>query len=149
MAKVLAEMDADLIKALIDALEASSLSELEYSRDGTTLRLVKQAASTPAPSPAASQRAREPLPAPQPAIARSEASIVTAPLFGVVHLQRMPGTPPMVAVGQEVAAGQVLCLIEAMKVFTELRAEQDGTVAAILVQSGRDVEAGQALFRLE
>jgi acetyl-CoA carboxylase biotin carboxyl carrier protein len=73
---------------------------------------------------------------------------VTAPLFGVVHLQRTPGTPLVVA-GQAVTAGQVLCLIEAMKVFTELRAEQDGTIAAVLVQSGQDVEAGQPLFRLE
>ena len=70
-------------------------------------------------------------------------------MFGVVHLQRSPGAPPLVTAGEAVSAGQVLCTIEAMKIFTDLRAEGDGTVAAVLVQSGQEVEAGQALFRME
>jgi acetyl-CoA carboxylase biotin carboxyl carrier protein len=139
-------MDNDLIESLIDALEASTLTELEYSKDGVTLRLVKGsgAARTPA-SVAAPSR-------PQPVLPRTESPAppspcVVAPLFGVVHLHRTPGAPQLVTAGQKVGAGQVLCLIEAMKVFTELRAEQDGTIGAILVDTGQDVEAGQGLFR--
>jgi acetyl-CoA carboxylase biotin carboxyl carrier protein len=73
--------------------------------------------------------------------------VLTAPLFGVVHLQQTPGDPPFVTVGQAVKAGQTLCVIEAMKVFNEVLAEHDATVAAVLVVSGREVEAGQPLLR--
>ena len=139
-------MENALIKSLIDALEASALTELEYSKDGVTLRLVKGTGSTPpavAPRAPASQRS----PAPTVAAPAATPSSVTAPVFGVVHLRRTPADPPLVAVGQVVSAGQVLCLIEAMKVFTELRAEHDGTIGAVLVESGQEVDAGQALFR--
>lgn len=136
-------MDNDLIKSLISALEASSLSELEFSKDGSTLRLVKAGGFAPPAAGVPLQAA--PTPGQPPA---ADTSIVTAPMYGVVHLSRSPGTPPFVTAGQVVAAGQVLCLIEAMKVFTELRAERDGTVAEVLVPAGQDVEAGQPLFRL-
>ena len=139
-------MDNDLIKTLIDALEASSLTELEYSKGGETLRLVKRTGAPPmhpAAAVPAVERETEPVTPPRPS------STVNAPVFGVVHLQRSPGLPPLVTPGEAVSAGQVLCTIEAMKIFTELRAEGDGTVAAILVQSGQEVEAGQALFQME
>ncbi|MGY4503971.1 biotin carboxyl carrier protein [Bradyrhizobium sp. GM24.11] len=68
-------------------------------------------------------------------------------MFGIVHLQPAPNAPVFVSVGQTVAAGTPLCVIEAMKMFHEVRAEQDGTVAAILVASGQEVEAGQELMR--
>ena len=71
-----------------------------------------------------------------------------APLFGVVHLQAGPGEPPYVAPGQAVQAGQTLCVIEAMKVFNEVRAEADTTIVEVLVRSGDEIEAGQPLFRL-
>ena len=139
-------MDNDLIKALIDALEASSLTELEYSQGGATLRLVKRTGA-PSTHPAAAAPAVDRKT--EPAAPSCPPSTVNAPSFGVVHLQRSPDAPPLVTTGEEVSAGQVLCMIEAMKIFTELRAEQDGKVSEILVQSGQEVEAGQALFRLE
>ena len=142
-------MDRQLIKSLIDALAASDLSEIEYTADGATLRLVKgpagQATVAAALPPIA---APGPAPAAPPFSAAPQAAIVEAPAYGVVHLQRSPGTPPLVTAGDAVAAGQVLCLIEAMKVFTELRAERAGTVAAVLVETGQEVEAGQPLFRM-
>jgi acetyl-CoA carboxylase biotin carboxyl carrier protein len=70
-------------------------------------------------------------------------------MFGVVHLQQSPGDPPFVQPGELVEAGQVLCTIEAMKVFNEVHAEHAGRVAAVLVASGAEVEAGQALVRIE
>ncbi len=73
---------------------------------------------------------------------------IVAPVYGLVHLQDTPGAPPLVTPGQSVTTGQVLCIIEAMKVFSQVSAERDCTIASVLVQSGEEVEAGQPLFRL-
>ncbi|WP_280155946.1 acetyl-CoA carboxylase biotin carboxyl carrier protein subunit [Piscinibacter sp. XHJ-5] len=136
-------MDQQQIKAFIDAMAASDLTEAEFSQDGWTLRLVRSGAAVQAVRgaevPAPSRRDAPPAAAP--------AKELTAPLFGVVHLQQTPGDPPFVSVGQAVQAGQTLCVIEAMKVFNEVVAEHDGTVAAVLVTSGQEVEAGQPLLR--
>ncbi len=151
-------MDRQLIKALIDALAASDLSELEYSRDGSTLRLVKggaasgtaPAASSPGVASGAAPGAAAASPAgvvPPPGPGPASAAVVTAPSFGVVHLARSPGAPPLAVPGQRVAAGEALCLIEAMKVFTPLPAPADATVEAVLVADGQEVDAGQPLFR--
>jgi len=158
-------MDQQQIKALIDALAASDLSELEYSHNGETLRLVKQSAFAAASRSGRDDSARFPAVAPAsssvpssaaasattavPATARSASSPadLAAPLYGVVHLRPSPDEAPFVTVGQAVKAGQTLCVIEAMKVFNEVRAEQDATVQDILVTSGQEVESGQPLFR--
>lgn len=140
-------MDQQHIKSLIDALAASDLAELEFSQDGWTLRLVKRGAAQSAPVaplavvPAASAAAA-------PAASATLPAELAAPLYGVVHLRPSPDEPPFVEAGQAVRAGQTLCVIEAMKVFNEVRAEHDATVAAVLVATGQEVEAGQALFRL-
>ncbi|MEJ8855189.1 acetyl-CoA carboxylase biotin carboxyl carrier protein subunit [Variovorax robiniae] len=149
-------MKQEQIKTLIDALAGSDLSELEFSENGSTLRLVKQSALGNARprSAAASVRAageRGVVKAGTKAAAKPAAAVVAneclAPLFGVVHLQSTPGEPPFVTVGQAVKAGQPLCVIEAMKVFNEVRAERDATVLEVLVASGQEVEAGQPMFR--
>lgn len=146
-------MDRDVIKALIEALAASDLAELEYRSNGETLRLVKHGPSgtaapghAPAEPAPATQAPSEPIP---PPTARDPvAETVVAPLYGIVHLQQTPGAPPLVSAGQSVAAGQVLCVVEAMKVFNQVRAERDCVIAAVLVRSGQEVEAGEPLFRL-
>lgn len=147
-------MDLQQIKALIDVLTASDLSELEYQHDGSTLRLVKN------PAPAALRtldRQAPPVPAQPaplagvvaaPAAAPIAPAEVCSPVYGVVHLRPSPAEPPFVAVGEAVTAGRTLCVIEAMKVFNEVRAEHAATVAAVLVESGQEVESGQLLFRL-
>ena len=145
-------MNQEQIKTLIDALAGSDLSELEFSENGSTLRLVKQSALAGTAPRSAVAAARSPADralrkaAAQPAAVAS-ASECLAPLFGVVHLQSTPGEPPFVQVGQAVKAGQPLCVIEAMKVFNEVRAERDATVREVLVTSGQEVEAGQPMFR--
>ena len=148
-------MDRDTIKALIEALAASDLVELEYRSNGETLRLVRRGAHGAAPMrPAAGDAPPPPptpvSPAPTPAGPAPEPAshTIVAPLFGVVHLQQTPGAPPLVSAGDAVAAGQVLCVVEAMKVFNQIRAERDCVIASVLVQSGQEVEAGQKLFRL-
>ena len=146
-------MDAQQIKTLIDAMAASDLAEMEYSQDGWTLRLVRHAATAappqaPRPAAGAPTRAAASRPGPAPVDAEpATAAELRAPLFGVVHLGPAPGEPPFVVAGQAVKAGQTLCVIEAMKVFNEVRAECDATVLAVLVTAGQEVESGQALLR--
>ena len=146
-------MDPKQIKILIDAMAASDLAEMEYSQDGWTLRLVRHAPALPgaeaqrAPFAAAARAVAD---RPGSTLASGEpasAAELSAPLYGVVHLAPSPGEPPFVVAGQAVKAGQTLCVIEAMKVFNEVRAERDATVQAVLVTSGQEVEAGQALLR--
>ena len=156
-----AGMNQEQIRILIDALAASELSELEYSEDGCTLRLVKQTASTSlaragqvsAPQGIVNDKddARGASDEPRDRAAAGAAAgpaECLAPLYGVIHLQPSPEEPLFVQPGQQIAAGQTLCVIEAMKVFNEVRAEADTTIVEVLVRSGDEVEAGQPLFRL-
>lgn len=142
-------MKQEQIKTLIDALAASDLAELEYSEDGSTLRLVKRSALAAAPAARRPAVARNALAAAfaEPAPRATAAAECLAPLYGVVHLQPAPGEPPFVQAGQAVEGGQVLCVIEAMKMFNEVRADAAATVQAVLVRSGQEVEAGEPLFR--
>lgn len=138
-------MNLDEIKALMASFATSDLAEMTLTRGAWTLRLVRAAdggvAAVPEP-----RRAKRPRPAaPAPVVAEAG---VRAPLAGLVYLSPSPGAPPFVAVGARVAAGDVVAVIEAMKVFNEIRAERNGTVAAIEVASGDEVEAGQLLLRI-
>ncbi len=143
-------MDQQQVKALIDAMASSDLQEMEFSQDGWTLRLVRQGAAAPIAPSRSSLTTAAPVgratarPAPAGAALPKE---LRAPLFGVLHLQPAPGEPAFVIAGQAVKAGQTLCVIEAMKVFNEVLAEHDAVVDAVLVSSGQEVEAGQALLR--
>ena len=142
-------MKQEQIKTLIDALAASDLAELEYSEDGSTLRLVKRSALTGAHAARrlAATRAAPAAGPEEPVQPEASPAECLAPLYGVVHLQPAPGEPPFVQPGQAVEAGQMLCVIEAMKMFNEIRAESAATVEAVLVRSGQEVEAGEPLFR--
>jgi acetyl-CoA carboxylase biotin carboxyl carrier protein len=142
-------MDLQQIKTFIDAMASSDLAEMEVSREGWTLRLVRRAlTAAPPPSSRSSHPQRSPTSdEPLPASASPRGDEARAPLYGVVHLQPSPDEPPFVSVGAFVKTGQTLCVIEAMKVFNEVRTERDGTVQAVLVKSGDEVEAGQPLLR--
>jgi acetyl-CoA carboxylase biotin carboxyl carrier protein len=141
-------MDLADIKALIETMAASDLREMEFSENGWTLRLVRDGARGPNEA-AMRTETRRPLPRSEP-ISREvpDETALLAPLSGVVHLQASPREPPFVRVGQTVRAGDTLCLIEAMKVFNAIRTERDGTVAAVLVTAGNEVDAGQMLMRI-
>ena len=144
-------MDSQQIKAFIDAMAASDLDEMEVSHDGWTLRLVRNArGAAPATTPAVSAAPQTPRAHAKPAAAPAAGPApVQAPMYGVVHLQQAPGEPAFVKAGDLVEAGQLLCTIEAMKVFNEVRAERAGRVLAVLVPTGTEVEAGRALFTVE
>jgi acetyl-CoA carboxylase biotin carboxyl carrier protein len=81
--------------------------------------------------------------------AAAETIRVESPMVGVFYRASQPGAPPFVEVGDVVAAGQTLCVLEAMKLFNELKAETDGRVRTILVDNGQAVEFGTPLFELD
>ena len=159
----------ELVK-LIDKLDQSSLAYFEFTNDNERLLLAKEVpqvagpapvvvtdvtesaaltapASLAAPAPVAAPEAVEApaAPAPAPVAAGKD---VPAPMVGVVYLQANPDADPYVQVGDSVKKGQVLCLIEAMKLMNEIVAPQDGVLSAILVENENIVEYGQALFRI-
>lgn len=139
-------MDLDEIRELMAAFAASDLAEMRLVRGDWTLHLVRAADGTVAETaPAAARPARPRAAASAPAAADQS---IRAPLAGLVYLSPNPGAAPFVTVGTRVEAGAVVAVIEAMKVFNEIRAERAGTVEAILVASGDEVDAGQPLLRI-
>ena len=102
--------------------------------------------AAPAPAPAAPTEAA---PAPAPATAASAGSPVKAPIVGTFYASSSPDAAPYVKVGDRVEAGQVLCIIEAMKLMNEIEAEQSGVIREILVKNAEPVEYGQTLFMIE
>ena len=147
-------MELKQIKAFIDAMASSELTELQANKDGWTLRLVRGTAPMPSrtsvsgPRLSASAQGIQREPGTASAIAGKPDTEVRAPLFGVVHLTPSPDASPFVVVGQAVKAGETLCVIEAMKVFNNIRAERNGVVDAVMATSGSEVEAGQLLMRI-
>ena len=140
--------DPDTIRSLAAILEERGLTEIEMRDGDTHLRLGRApaAAATPASNPAPA--VATPPPSAPPPIAHEApppAGAVPSPMVGIAYLSAEPGSPPFIAVGQAVAAGQTLMLIEAMKTFNQIKAPQPGTVTQILVASGQPVEYGQPL----
>nr|WP_187353151.1 biotin/lipoyl-containing protein [Komagataeibacter melomenusus] len=136
---------------MIDLLATAPVTELEVEEGGCHIRITRGGGAQPVGAPSAPPVAAAPAPvaAAQPAVAPvAEAAVITAPSYGVFHLSPAPGAPPFVTVGQDVQAGQEVGLVEAMKVFNAVRAEQAGRIAAVLVEDGTEVEAGTPLFQL-
>ncbi|WP_179394026.1 acetyl-CoA carboxylase biotin carboxyl carrier protein [Lacticaseibacillus absianus] len=134
-------MDAELIKALMTQLEASSLCELELSQGDDHLRLKKAGPTAP---PAAVTPA-----APTPAQAVDAEATITAPLVGIVYLSAEPGAPVFKQVGDHVAVGEVVCIIESMKMMNEIHSHVSGTIKAVNVDNESLVEYHQPLFTVE
>lgn len=104
--------------------------------------------AAPAPAPTAAPAAAAPAPAPAAPAASSATAHVESPMVGTIYLKPNPDAPEFVKVGQTVTKDSVVCLIEAMKVFNEIKAEKSGVVESILIKSGDAVEFGQKLFAL-
>ena len=149
-------MDLRKIKKLIELLEESGLAELEIHEGEESVRLSRPGTAAPPTQPPAAA----PVPAPQQAAGASPAEqaaesgndelpdgeIVRSPMVGTFYDAPNPDSEPFVTEGQRVSHGDTLCLIEAMKMFNQIEAEYEGTVAAILVESGQPVEFDQPLF---
>ncbi len=152
-------MDIRKIKKLIELLEESGLAEIEITEGEESVRIARTTHGAPAVSQAAPLPSSAPAaPAVQPAAAPSTASampaardenLVTAPMVGTFYASPAPGAKSFVEVGQEVRVGQVLCIIEAMKMMNQIESERAGKVVAVLAKNGEPVEFGQPLFAIE
>ncbi|MEJ0017947.1 MAG: acetyl-CoA carboxylase biotin carboxyl carrier protein subunit [Acetobacteraceae bacterium] len=141
--------DPDAIRALAAVLVETGLSEIEIAEKDSRIRVVRAIAPAQV---AAVPMALAPAAAPAPVAPPDEAShpgAVLSPMVGVAYLSSEPGSPPFITVGQSVAAGQTVLLIEAMKTFNQIKAPKSGTVARILVANSTPVEYGEVLLILE
>jgi acetyl-CoA carboxylase biotin carboxyl carrier protein len=138
-------MDLKELKALLRLMEGADIEELEVEEGGRRVRIRRRTAPPPlahAPAPAAA--------APRPAPAAEESGLlpILAPMVGTFYRAPAPGADPYVKEGDLVQKGQVVCILEAMKLMNEIEAEAKGKVARILVENGQPVEFGQTLFLL-
>jgi acetyl-CoA carboxylase biotin carboxyl carrier protein len=140
------------IKELLQIFNESDVAEMEVQRGTNRLRLRRAVAAQEHVVPAAApQPAAAPANHPVPALAaRADANqiLVKSPIVGTYYDAPAPGAPTFVKVGDSVEPGQVLCIIESMKLMNEIEAEVAGVVAAKLVENGRPVEYGEALFSI-
>jgi acetyl-CoA carboxylase biotin carboxyl carrier protein len=164
-------MTLDEIKRLIEFIRAQELSEFELEQDGVKLR-IKSGAPTPTPvhvmqavpmvaAPLATAPVAAALGAPAPtaplvpngtvapAEEGTELAIVKSPIVGTFYRAPEPGAKDFVVVGDTVKKGQVLCIIEAMKLMNEIDSEYDGEVVNIYVENGQAVQYGERLFAIK
>lgn len=143
------EMNIDEIRELILLLDKTSISELEVQKDDYRLALRKnRSGGEPAPSllPEKSAADNEETASP---VDLSQLAEVTSPMVGTFYSAPSPDAPPYVKIGDEVEAGQTLCIVEAMKLMNEIKAETAGTIVDILVDNAQSVEYGQVMFYIE
>lgn len=145
-------MKLDEIKELLDLFNASGVGELEIEREGVRIRIRKagQPADNPAPAAPAlpAQTIESPATVDLEGGGDSGQVLVKSPIVGTYYDAASPGSAPFVNVGDTVEPGQVLCIIESMKLMNEIEAEAAGVVVAKLVENGRPVEYGEALFSI-
>jgi acetyl-CoA carboxylase biotin carboxyl carrier protein len=143
--------DPDSIRALAAMMAETGLTEIEIAEKDSRIRVVRggvlasaMLATTPvAAAPAGSMQTPS-----APSVAEHPGA-VTSPMVGVAYLGPEPGAPNFVHIGQQVAVGQTLLLIEAMKTFNQIKATRAGTVAKILVENSAPVEYGEVLMIVE
>ena len=151
-------MDIRKVKKLIELLEASSVDEIEIKEGEESVRISRNTAApiamaapvaAPAmPAPMALAPAA-PVPAVPEAVAPSAANAVKSPMVGTFYRSPSPDAAAFVEVGQSVRAGDVLCIVEAMKMMNQIEADCAGTVTAIHVENGEPVEFDQPLITVE
>jgi acetyl-CoA carboxylase biotin carboxyl carrier protein len=151
-------MDIRKVKKLIELLEESGISEIEIKEGEESVRISRHptgimhtisapAAYAAAPAPGAAAAAARPAAAEAPGTpATSPEDAVTAPMVGTFYAAPAPGSKPFVEIGSEVKPGDVLCIIEAMKMMNQIECDKPGKVVSVLVKNGDPVEFGQTLF---
>jgi oxaloacetate decarboxylase alpha subunit len=137
---------AERIRELVRIVQESGVGEIEIEDEG--MRVSVRRAEEPSTHPAAALVVRPEPDVPAPP-ATNGAVLVESPMVGVFYRSPEPGAPAFVEIGDVVASGQTLCLLEAMKLFNELKSEHAGVISKVLVEDGTAVEFGQPLFELE
>lgn len=152
-------MDIRKIKKLIDLIQESDVAEIEIQEGEESVRISRSSSATPvmvsttapvaaAPAPVAAPAVEAAPAAPAPA-APSSNNAVKSPMVGTFYRSSSPESAPFVEVGQSVSEGDVICIIEAMKMFNQIEADRSGTVKAILVENGNPVEFDEPLIIIE
>ncbi len=151
-------MDLDQLKQILDLVREHELSEFEVEQDGLRLKVKKHASGALVAVPASSVAATTPVPTTHVATAPSmpvglpevdvELAVVKSPIVGTFYRSAEPGAAPLVDVGTTVKQGQVLCIIEAMKLMNEIDSEYDGEVVNVYVENGQPVQYGERLFAI-
>jgi acetyl-CoA carboxylase biotin carboxyl carrier protein len=147
------------IKAIIDLMKKNDLSVFEMEKDGFKLKLQKGveaqtvfAPPTPAPAPQAVHSTPTAAPATSAPAAEPDKSAlkdIVSPMVGTFYRAGSPDAPPFADVGKAVSEETVVCIIEAMKVMNEIKAETSGTIAEVVAENGKPVQFGQVLFRVK
>ena len=154
-------MDIKEIKAVIDLMRKNSLSEFEYEKDGTKIRIQRgpdgkpqvfssspNLLTAPTPVPVSATLPPTPIPMAAPTPPAETLPTINSPMVGTFYGSPAPDAPAYVSVGSAVTPESVVCIIEAMKVMNEIKAEMSGTITEILAESGKPVEFGKPLFRI-
>ncbi len=154
-------MDIRKVKKLIELLEASGVAEIEIKEGEESVRISRAMASAPtvmaAPMPAPGMAFAHGMPGPHaeptPPVPDEDrlpdGHVIESPMVGTFYEAPTPGAKPFAVVGQKVATGDTLCIIEAMKILNQIESDVAGVVTACLVENGQAVEFGEPLFVIE
>lgn len=149
-------MDIRKIKKLIELLEESGVSEIEIREGEESVRISRNMnTQMPIQSYAPAQQYFAPSPESHfsvpsaPAPEKKNKKTINSPMVGTFYRAPAPGANPFVEVGQTVREGDVICVIEAMKMFNQIEADKSGVIAEVLIENGQPIEYGQPLFALE
>src|SRR5215475_2088741 len=157
-------MDIRKIKKLIELLEESGIAEIEIKEGEEALRISRMSTATAVthlPTVASLPLAAPPLPAAAAAPAAVQSAgaavpkakgnehVITAPMVGTFYGAPSPGAKPFVEIGDEIKVGQVLCIIEAMKMMNQIESDKSGRITSVMARNGDPVEFGQPLFVVE
>jgi len=161
-------VNLDDIRDILALMRENGLSEFEIEHEGLKLRLRKDSVAPPAPPPPVPSAGIHPVAAAAPAPAASapapaagsagtgpqaadeiELAVVKSPIVGTFYRSSEPSAPSFVEIGAKVKKGQVLCIIEAMKLMNEIDSEYDGEIVSIYVENGQPVQYGERLFAIK
>lgn len=142
-------MELEDLKALIELLKDTDITELQLEKEGSKLKIKREKILTTIEMPLQ----KPPVTQNKTVEATAEESqrlvTITSPIVGTFYRAPSPDSNPFVEIGSKVSKGQVLCIIEAMKLMNEIESETDGIVVKILVENGQPVEYGEPLFLIE
>ena len=151
-------MDIRKVKKLIELLEESGIAEIEIKEGEESVRISRNSSNAPAAMPiqyaAAPPASVESTDLQAPGVPPDGPEVssghqVTSPMVGTFYEAPSPGAPPFVEVGKQVKVGDVLCIIEAMKMLNQIECDKAGTIRSVLAENAQPVEFGQPLFIIE
>lgn len=143
-------MELDEIKKLMELLKDSDITELQIEKEGSKLKIKRDKfMSAFEHSAIVSKPASVPVEENAETVDEQKLNTINSPIVGIYYSAQSPESPPFVSVGSRVTKGQVLCIVEAMKLMNEIESDKDGTIAKILIENGQPVEYGEPLFLID